>query len=88
MVGKILFRGIVVSALLLTVASAYIIGEDNLIFGVDVSDKGMGTVTFGTTVTAAGILVRLEYKSELIHNCENCFRVKTFAFSALLHFDG
>ena len=68
MVGKVLFRSVVIAAFLLTVTASHTVGKDNLFFGVDIADKRMWAMTFRATVTAAGIAVRLEYKSELTQN--------------------
>lgn len=68
MVGKVLFRSVVIAAFLLSVAASHIVGKDNFFFGVDITDKRAGTVALRATVSATGIAVRLEYKSELIHN--------------------
>lgn len=68
MVGKVLFRSVVIAAFLLTVTASHMVGKYNLFFGVDVADKRAWTVALRATVPAAGIAVRLEYKSELTHN--------------------
>lgn len=68
MVGKILFWSVVITAFLLSVTASHIVGKDNLFFGVDITDKGAWTVALRATVSAAGIAVRLESKSELTHN--------------------
>lgn len=88
MVGKVLFRSVVIAAFLLTVTASHIVGKYNLFFGVDIADKRAWTVALRATVSAAGIAVRLEYKSELTHNRTVIFVfIKPFAFSALSHFD-
>lgn len=76
MVGKILFRSVVITAFLLSVTASHIVGKDNLFFGVDIADKGVWTVALRATVSAAGIAVWLEYKSELTHN-----RIEIFDFA-------
>ena len=68
MVGKVLFRRVVITAFLLTVTAPHIVGKDNFSFCVDVADKRAGAVTLRATMAATGIAVRLEYKSELTHN--------------------
>lgn len=68
MVGKVLFRSVVIATFLLTVTASHIVGKYNLFFGVYITDKRTGAVALRATVSAAGIAVRLEYKSELTHN--------------------
>lgn len=68
MVGKVLFRRVVITAFLLTVTASHIVGKYNLFFGVDIADKRARAVALRATMSAAGSAVRLEYKSELTHN--------------------
>ena len=70
---EILFRGQMVAATLLMVASANIIGKRDLFLGVDVAAETALLMTGRARVTASNTLIGLENESVCVHNsCGFC----------------